>query len=664
MNSRRLLSILFASVLLSACAPLNSYRTAIPQMTSARSEPGSDSTYFECAVDDGTVSATRARCEDDKTATAAPDSQSAGSQAIQHRFYQTQDGVKGDYYLSFIEFDDQGWFANRRQMEALFALLKKLEKEDEETNGHTLIQVYAHGWKHNASACDNNVVCFSRLLERTDLGEKANEVFRAAELKDAKVRKVVGVYVGWRGLPFDTDLNNISFWTRKDTAARVGRGGVFELLTRLKDYRDIRQRGVAAVTAPEKTDTNKTQLVITGHSFGGLVIYSALSHALMERATKTSRADKSECDPDPAAQYDTAKSFGDFVLLVNPAFEGSLYEPLFNIATNRCYKEIQRPVMMIVTSRADSDTGALFPIGRALSTLFQHAKSVAQGDSIRKAIGHDERYRTHNLSSCSLDKKNTVQLVGATNAAQPATALTYNVCLSEPNKTGSAITVTYAYNKDGKDTAIPGVDYVAATTTVDILDGNNSAVIKVPVLYDPPSVGTKTVKKLSITLTGATHAFKVDPAVSTATIRKGKPEPCPCPYLTATADLDLEALIGKSIDVVIDNALEKKDTYGKGISLTSVASPKYASNYPYLVVNTDAGMMADHNAIYNDRFVLFAQRFFLEHIRLKKPMSLPGESGNCTPIPNCIEGGLVPCQQSCQLANGDSCSVPPQPESK
>ena len=79
MNRQRLLSILFASVLLSACAPLNSYRTVIPQMTSARSEPGSNSTYFECAVDDGTVSATSARCEDENTATAAPDSQSAGS---------------------------------------------------------------------------------------------------------------------------------------------------------------------------------------------------------------------------------------------------------------------------------------------------------------------------------------------------------------------------------------------------------------------------------------------------------------------------------------------------------------------------------------------------------------------------------------------------------
>jgi hypothetical protein len=199
-------------------------------------------------------------------------------------------------------------------------------------------------------------------------------------------RSVVGVYLGWRGLPFDTALNNLSFWSRKDAAARVGRGGVFELLTKLKDYRDDRQN--------EETDPEKTQLVITGHSFGGLVIYEALSHALMERAAKTTK----DADGKP---LDVAKSFGDFVMLVNPAFEGSLYEPLFQIATHREYVEGQRPVMMIVTSDADSATKYAFPIGRGLSTLLQHAEPYGQSDSMLKTIGHNDRYVTHDLQ----DKK-------------------------------------------------------------------------------------------------------------------------------------------------------------------------------------------------------------------------------------------------------------------
>ena len=41
--------------------------------------------------------------------------------------------MAGDYYLSFVEFDDQGWFADRRQMDALFALLKRLEEKDKKS---------------------------------------------------------------------------------------------------------------------------------------------------------------------------------------------------------------------------------------------------------------------------------------------------------------------------------------------------------------------------------------------------------------------------------------------------------------------------------------------------------------------------------------------------
>ena len=292
----------------------------------------------------------------------------------------TKESVSGNYYLSFVEFDDHGWFADRKQMEALFALLKKIEKEKKakNENDHPLIYVYAHGWKHNASPCDNNVVCFSRLLERHDLAEKI--------YKQDTSRTVVGVYIGWRGLPFGSFLNNASFWTRKEAAARVGRGGVFELLTRLKDYRDSRVK--------KDDGGNHTQLVITGHSFGGLVIYEALSHALMEQAAKSKIVNGT-------TEYEVAGSFGDFVMLVNPAFEGSLYEPLFHIATNRCYRKLeQRPVMMIVTSEADDATRVLFPMGRSLSTLFQRANPnyPDQAQSILRTIGHDPRYQTHCLA--------------------------------------------------------------------------------------------------------------------------------------------------------------------------------------------------------------------------------------------------------------------------
>jgi len=326
----------------------------------------------------------------------------AGSYAIQHRHYRYQDrghvARTGEYHMAFVEFDDQGWFADRRQMEALFMLLRTLEENDR----HTLILVYAHGWKHNASGCDNNVHCFSRLVERMDILErhldeaKAMQPGAVEQKGPGRVpRHVVAVYVGWRGLSLKGALANISFWTRKATAERVGRGGVKELLTRLNDYRRVRN--------PSR-DEAKTQLAIAGHSFGGLVVYSALSHSLIERASSVHRTStgtvcngSAESGPGGLTCYDIATSFGDLIVLVNPAFEGSLYEPLFHVATNRCYSARQRPVLVTVTSAGDSATGRAFPFGRYINSLFEHAGSGSQRDSILQTVGHDKRYETHRL---------------------------------------------------------------------------------------------------------------------------------------------------------------------------------------------------------------------------------------------------------------------------
>jgi len=315
-----------------------------------------------------------------------------GRASIQHRHYVYRGSGDaaprrhGEYDLAFVEFDDQGWFEQRGQMEALFMRLRQIEVGARAPeNGHVLILVYVHGWKHNASQCDDNVICFSRLLERMDILER--------ELRDEKEprRQVVGVYVGWRGLSLDAGiLSNVTFWTRKATAERVGRGGVTELFSRLDDYRHARNPG---------REDDKTQLVVAGHSFGGLVLYSALAHSLMERAVHVGGTTCGPAAaPGPTAPcYATARSFGDLVVLVNPAFEGSLYEPLFHITTNRCYGPEQRPVMLTVTSSADAATGTAFPLGRSLNTRFEHARSADQNDSIRQAVGHDARYQTHAL---------------------------------------------------------------------------------------------------------------------------------------------------------------------------------------------------------------------------------------------------------------------------
>lgn len=387
------------AVLLAGCTQVKPYRTK--HLTSSS----------------GTVTIDEAKCQSQAPANDSMSCQNAaehGRHAIQHRQYQYnktpgegQNLSKADYYLAFVEFDDQGWFIEPRQMQALFLLLNRIERGQtgrQAVADHPLIILYVHGWKHNASECDDNVICFSRLLERMDILERHRREMTpdagAASSKPQPPRPVVGVYVGWRGLSLDAGLlTNVTFWTRKAAAERVGRGGVKELLTRLNDYR-------AARNLDRKGD--QTQLVIAGHSFGGLVVYSAISHSLVERAAHIGRFDAKHCrdigpktkkKPDGLACYDTATSFGDFVVLVNPAFEGSVYEPLYHVATNRCYRDTQRPVLMTVTSEGDWATGKTFPLGRRASTLFEliGARSPAQRKSVVTAVGHDIRYQTHEL---------------------------------------------------------------------------------------------------------------------------------------------------------------------------------------------------------------------------------------------------------------------------
>jgi hypothetical protein len=556
----RAAAVIFAAAVLSGCTQYEHYRNKTLAYVGT-SEKKIQPVVIQCFS--GRNRETFPACEDKEGA-------AAGANALQHRHYEYTDHKDpknlvrriADYHMAFVEFDDQGWFADRKQMEALFMRLRDLELEEKaknqpENEGDILIMLYAHGWKHNAHQCDNNVICFSRLIERMDILERNN-------IQGKPARRVVGVYVGWRGLSVMGDLlSNITFWTRKGTADRVGRGGVTELLTRLNDYRRMRNPG---------RDQKKTQLVIVAHSFGGAVIYSALSHALMERAVYTA----SSAEPEPGSSgppkdkkdsgptrgfYQTAASVGDFVVLVNPAFEGTQYEPLFHIATNRCYPAHQRPVMMTVTSAGDRATGTAFPLGRKVSTFLERARDTEQSDSIHRTVGHAARYETHRLKWTRAEGPTAEE-------REPA--------------------------RDERDCGCP---YLEATTEFNW------------------------------------RAFAA-PLQNYLVPLKEKQVPPP----------------------VVAEKAEGTRNYGfYARDILLAGDMKYSANYPYLVVKTDAQIIADHNSIYSEPFIRFLHSFFLVHIANGRPF----EAGPCWKPPEveaCLLDGLVPCEQSCRFPDGKSCS--------
>lgn len=298
------------------------------------------------------------------------------------------------YTLGFVEFDDQGALFDRNQMQALINHLYTLASAED-----LLMTVFVHGWHHNAKVNDSNIVNFRKSLLKLSSLEQTD-----AKSARRKSRKIVGVYVGWRGesVPIPI-INTLTFWDRKSTAQKVGHRGITELFSRLEEVRSIKESLSTDGGEP------RNRLIIIGHSFGGAVVYSALSQLLMDRFVDTKG---------PVGTASTVRGFGDLVILINPAFEALQFSTLSDMANERgSYFEEQPPVLAILTSEADLATKYAFWLGRVFSTALEKHRNVTrinkasrqeqrikQGSADRTAVGHYKPYITHRL-----DPDNTVQ---------------------------------------------------------------------------------------------------------------------------------------------------------------------------------------------------------------------------------------------------------------
>ncbi len=299
--------------------------------------------------------------------------------------YTDPDDPELAYTLGIVEFDDQGQLYDREQMTALLAHLYEIAEQD-----NLLISVFVHGWHHGAKVNDSNIVNFRQSLLKLSKLEHFD-----ARQKDREPRRVVGVYTAWRGESISVPaLNVLTFYSRKNVAQTVGHGGVTELFARLEELRDVREKARRG-----SDDDSRNCLVVVGHSFGGAIVYSALSQILMERFVES-----------PATG--AISGFADLVILVNPAFEALQFATLGDMANARAtYVADQVPVLAVLTSETDYATKYAFWAGRALSTLFKEHRdtrrdnnamggqqTISQGSADRTAIGHFEPYLTHRLN--------------------------------------------------------------------------------------------------------------------------------------------------------------------------------------------------------------------------------------------------------------------------
>lgn len=297
--------------------------------------------------------------------------------------------IASGYELHFVEFDDQGWLhpqdeASGEAHKQLDVVMKRLRDKRDERRELSIV-VYVHGWKHTAREDDSNVESFRRILE---------SVRAIEDLSGKSARDVIGIYVGWRGqsLELPEPLASVSFWDRKSTAQHVAQGSVRELFARLTGFQRFHnapERDADCLPKPglDKPSCNVKMLLI-GHSFGAWILYSAISQSLVE--SLSAQADTGEENP-------KVSRFGDMVVLINAAFEGSRYESVNRAATRR-YSRYQAPIIVSITSTGDQATRYAFPLGRAFSTVFQRpTSSPEQGEAISKTPGHIDRYITHEI---------------------------------------------------------------------------------------------------------------------------------------------------------------------------------------------------------------------------------------------------------------------------
>lgn len=287
-----------------------------------------------------------------------------------------------------IEIDDYGRFWNPKTADATLDAIAEAS-----SNKNTVVMTFIHGWHHNASDCDENFQNFHHSLGQLQkrLDEPAyKEARKLLNLKEDI--QVIGLYVGWRGRSLPSFLDYATFWARKSAAERVGDGDLREFLTKLQKLYIKRNE------KQDNSDTTFMGLVTVGHSFGGQVLFKAVSGSLerdlidaLSRGTKDQAVQK-------ISLTEIVSGFGDMTVLLNPALEAFQYERIHRLTQSSIFTRRQTPVLLTVSAEDDSARKYWFPLGRNLNLLFRPTFPDDEGKELwTTALGEYIPQQTHEL---------------------------------------------------------------------------------------------------------------------------------------------------------------------------------------------------------------------------------------------------------------------------
>jgi pimeloyl-ACP methyl ester carboxylesterase len=318
--------------------------------------------------------------------------------ALYNRAYENPTISEADLELRVVQADDFGtlWDAAAAQ-----TALDEVSREAAANN--VLVVVFVHGWHNNAQPDNANYLDFTKALRAlvADLSQPARQQTRK-NLTGIETVKVIGLYVGWRGRSLPWILDYATFWSRKSTAAKVGDGDISEFLARLQR---IYLRGNSFERYKKTEEVHPyLGLVTIGHSFGGRVVFNAVSRELesnlVERAPCVSIALSPPKNPqNPQQERLPIDSLGDLNILVNPAFEAFQFARIDDLYRQLKYPSDQTPQLVVFSADNDVPRRVYFPIGEALAWPLQPGfRSKFQRQLRSKALGELASQQTHELS--------------------------------------------------------------------------------------------------------------------------------------------------------------------------------------------------------------------------------------------------------------------------
>ena len=189
----------------------------------------------------------------------------------------------------------------------------------------------------------------------------------------------------WRGLSdfgLGDAVADTTFWGRQAAGQRVAVGSVRELFGRLRHYRNRRRKA-----------GGNPLLVIVGHSFGGMIVYSALAQSLIQAASG------------PVGRL--TPEFADLVLLVNPALEGARFLPVYDLVTSPAFRARttkQLPIFICAQADNDQPIGLVFPLGNAGHAIDEATIGDLEKECVTHALGFVPSFRTHSLAGPTEDQ--------------------------------------------------------------------------------------------------------------------------------------------------------------------------------------------------------------------------------------------------------------------